>query len=82
MTRKVSTPLLLVPWLILCNYAIADENVPDWLSGKPDALEHPHHAKLYEHVISDAQQQLKVSLAGSVNIFSHFFQGGVLQADC
>lgn len=65
MTRKVSTPLLLTLWLILCNYAIAEENVPDWLSGKPDALEHPHHAKLYEHVISDAQQQLQVSLVGN-----------------
>lgn len=65
MPHKLSKPLLFVLWIVLCCHAIAEENVPEWLSGKPDVLEHPAYAKLYEHVISAAQQQLKVSLVGN-----------------
>ena len=48
MPHRLSNPLLLVLWIVLCNYVIAEENVPDWLSGKPDVLEHPQYAKLYD----------------------------------
>lgn len=65
MPDKLSHSFLFVLWIVLCNYAIADDKVPDWLSGKPNVLEHPQYAKLYEHVISNAQQQLQVSLAGN-----------------
>lgn len=65
MPHRLSNPLLLVLWIVLCNYVIAEENVPDWLSGKSDVLEHPQYAKLYDHVTSDAQHQLQVSLAGN-----------------
>ena len=64
MPRKLSNPLFFVLWIVLCNYALAEENVPDWLSGNPDVHEYPQYAKLYEHVISDSQQ-LQVSLAGN-----------------